>query len=336
MTALTNIQAKVRKLTARPSENDLSTADLNDYINTYYQYDLPESMRFLELRDVWSFTTVGNQETYPFPRNQFLTVEPPAYVAGIQCNFFNNDRDMFYREWPKNNYIQQVAIGNGTAGPYTGQISATPFLTSTTPNPPIVYGADADFNVLFSAQTNTSTSALGSATSAYDDGVGGLIDTTTYNPLVGSVNYMTGQFSITFSATVPQNNPIFASVIPYQSGMVRSVLIAQETIFLRPVPDKAYLVDITVERKPTALLNGTDTPFNNEWWQLLAFGAAAKILEDNADWEQRQAIQPFFEQQLLLMQRRTLNQLTTSRAQTIYTENGIGNGTGYDGLYPYL
>jgi hypothetical protein len=88
-----------------------------------------------------------------------------------------------------------------------------------------------------------------------------------------------------------------------------------------------------VERKPTALLSGTDTPFNNEWWQLLAFGAAAKILEDNADWEQRQAIQPFFEQQLLLMQRRTLNQLTFSRTSTIYSGN---NGNNYNNLYPYL
>lgn len=336
MTALTNIQAKVRKLTARPSENDLSTADLNNYINTYYQYDMPESMRFLELSDVWSFTTVGNQETYSFPRNQYLTVEPPAYVAGQQVNFFNNSRDMFYREWPKNNYIQQVATGNGTSGPYTGQISATPFLTSTTPNPPIVNSADTDFNVMLSAQTNTTTSALGSATTAYDNGVGGLVDATTFNPLTGSINYMTGQFTITFSANVPQNNPIFASVIPYQSGMPRALLIAQETIFLRPIPDKAYLVDITVERKPTALLNATDTPFNNEWWQLLAFGAACKILEDNGDWEQRQAIEPYFAQQLLLMQRRTLNQWTNSRSQTIYSDNGLTGGSGYDGLYPYL
>jgi len=298
---------------------------------------MPESMRFLELRDTWSFTTVGNQETYPFPRQQYLTVEPPAYVGGQQVNFFNNDRDSFYREWPKNNYIQQVALGNGTAGPYTGQISATPFMPSTTPNPPLVNSADTDFNVMLSAQTNTSTSALGSATSAYDNGVGGLVDTTTFNLLAGSsINYMTGNFTVNFSSIVPQNNPIFASVIPYQSGMPRAILIAQETIYMRPIPDKAYLVDITVERQPTALLNATDTPFNYEWWQLIAFGAAAKILEDNADWEQRQAIEPFFAQQLLLMQRRTLNQLTTSRTQTIYTDNGQGNGCGYDGLYPYI
>lgn len=335
MTALVDIRNKVRRLTARNSENDLSNADIDTYINTYYQYDMPESMRFLELRDVYSFTTVGNQETYTFPRQQYLTIEPPAYVGGQQVNFFNNDRDMFYREWPKNNYIQQVAQGDGTNGPYTGTVTGTPFMPSTTPTPPAQFSADTEFNVMFSAQLNTAASALGSATTAYDDGQGGFVDATTFVALPAStVNYVTGSFIINFLNPIPQGTPIYATVIPYQAGMPRAVLIAQETIFLRPIPDKAYMVDITVERKPTALVGANDTPFNNEWWQLLAFGAACKILEDNADWEQRQAIEPFFAQQLLLMQRRTLNQLTTSRAQTIYSDNGMGNSGA--GFYPYL
>jgi hypothetical protein len=333
-TTLADIRGKVRNLTARPSVNDLSDQIIDNYINTYYQYDMPESMRFLELRDVFTFTTIGNVEVYPFPRNNYLTIEPPAYCAGQQMDFFNNDRDLFYRTWPKDNYIQQVAQGNGTEGLYTGQITGIPFLPSTTPNPPIQFGADADFNVMFSANTTTDVSFLGTATTLYDDGEGGLVDATTFERSSGSaVNYLTGQFGIVFTDPVPMGQPIFASVIPYAPGQPRSVLIAQEQIYLRPIPDKAYLIDITVERKPTALLNDSDSPFNYEWWQLLAFGAAAKILEDNADWDQRNAIQPFFEKQLILMQRRSLNQLTTSRSSTIYSENGQYP---YSNLYPYI
>jgi len=332
-TTLADIRTKVRKLTARNSVNDISDAEIDNYVNTYYQYDMPESLRLLELKDVFCFTTVGNIEVYPFPRNNYLTVEPPAYCGGQQMDFFNNDRDMFYRTWPKTNYIQQVAAGNGTAGPYTGQITGIPFLPSTTPNPPIQFGSDADFNVMFSAQTNLSTSVTGSATTAYDNGVGGFIDSTSYVALTGSISYLTGQFSITFSGNIPQGNPIFAAVIPYTAAQPTSIHISQEQIYLRPIPDKAYTIEVNVERKPTQLLNGTDTPFNFEWWQLLAFGAAAKILEDNADWEQRQAIQPYFEAQLLLMQRRTLNQLTPSRAATIYSGN---SGLPYGNQYPYL
>jgi len=332
MTALTNIRAKVRKLTARNSPNDITDDQIDEYINTYYQYDMPESMRFLELRDVYSFTTVPNQETYPFPRNNYLTIEPPAYVGGQGVGFFNNDRAAFYNTWPKTNYIQQVATGDGTAGPYTGTLSGIPLLASTTVAPPIQYGADADFNVLFSANT-TGTDPVGSATSAYDDGAGSFVDASTFAALTGSINYITGEFEITFTDAVPSGVAINASYIPYAAAQPRSLLIAQETIYMRPVPDQAYLVDITVERKPTALAADDDTPFNNEWWQLLAFGAAAKILEDNADWEQRAAIQPYFEAQLLLMQRRTLNQLTPSRSSTIYSDGTMGQ---YSNLYPYI
>jgi hypothetical protein len=332
MTALTNIRSKVRKLTARNSPNDITDAQIDDYINAYYQFDFPESLRLLELRDVYTFTTVPNQEVYPFPRQEYLTIEPPAYCGGQLINFFNNDRDAFYRTWNKTNYIQQVGQGDGTSGPYSGTITGTPFLPSTTVNPPIQYGADADFNVLFSANT-TNGAAVGSATSAYDNGAGSFVDSTTFSALVGSINYISGDFSITFSANVPSGVPIYASVIPYSAAQPRAVLVAQEQIYLRPIPNIAYLVDITVERKPTALLSDSDSPFNQEWWQLLAFGASCKILEDNSDWEQRSAIQPYFEAQLLLMQRRTLNQLTPSRAATIYSDNGQ---TGLSPNYPYI
>lgn len=336
MTALSNIRAKVRKLTARNSVNDILDTEIDEYVNTYYQYDMPESMRFLELRDVFTFSCVGNVEVYPFPRNDYLTIEPPAYVAGEQVDFFNNDRDQFYRAWPKNNYIQQLSLGNGTAGPYTGRLSGTPFLPSIGVVANNANPMDADYNVMFSAQLNTASSGTPGAVTAYDNGVGGFVDATTFAPLPGStINYLSGQFSITFSGVVPQNNPIYASYIPYAPGRPRSLLIAQEQIYLRPIPDKAYIVDVTVERKPTALLADNQSPENHEWWQLLAFGAAAKILEDNADWEQRTAIQPYFEQQLLLMQRRTLNQLTTSRAATIYSQ-GNGNYPGGSGFYPYI
>jgi len=41
---LETIKIKVRRLTRSPSEAQLSDADLNQYINTFLIYDLPEHL----------------------------------------------------------------------------------------------------------------------------------------------------------------------------------------------------------------------------------------------------------------------------------------------------
>ena len=54
---LTAIQQKVRRLTRSPSEAQLTTAQLNQYINTFVLYDFPEQIRLLNLRTTFSFYT---------------------------------------------------------------------------------------------------------------------------------------------------------------------------------------------------------------------------------------------------------------------------------------
>ena len=70
MTTLANIRSKVRLVTARPSTDQLTDAQIDNYVNTYYLYDLPESMRLLNLLDHYSFTTNPNVDTYSFARNE--------------------------------------------------------------------------------------------------------------------------------------------------------------------------------------------------------------------------------------------------------------------------
>jgi hypothetical protein len=329
---LADIRTKVRRLTARSSQQQITDAEIDNYVNTYYLYDMPESLRLLKLKDIFTFTTEPHQEFYPFDNLNYITVEPPCYVSGQQINYFQ-DLDTFYREWPKINYTQIVANGNGTAGPYTGVITGTPFMQSIygpAGIPPqasnIIIGKD--IRVLISGNQSNFAAA-----SAFDDGNGGFIDAATGLPLVGNIDYITGAFTVTLPGNIPAATQINASVIPYVASLPRAMCLYQNQFMLRPIPDKAYIVEINAFRYPTALAQVGDRPELDFWWQLLAFGAARKILIDNADFENATNFEPYFLEQLAYVQRRTIKLLSTQRSSTIYSN---ASTYPYSNLYPYI
>jgi len=85
-------------------------------------------------------------------------------------------------------------------------------------------------------------------------------------------------------------------------------------------------VSFEVYKYPTELASSSSEPQLQEWWQLLAYGAANKIFADNADFEDLQKFTPLLREQMDLVQRRTIVQQTSERTATIYTEqvNGMG------------
>jgi len=107
---LIDIKNKVRKLTARPSTNQLSDSDLVDYINRYYQLQLPLEIRPLELRGWFQFDLVAGQDEYDltssidFPlglfEDNYLTIETPTTINGYDLEMYL-DPDMFFMKWPE-------------------------------------------------------------------------------------------------------------------------------------------------------------------------------------------------------------------------------------------
>jgi len=65
LTTLSQIYTKVRRLVRAPSTMQLSNSDINDYINTFILYDLPESLRLFNLRKTFTFYTTPYVDTYP-------------------------------------------------------------------------------------------------------------------------------------------------------------------------------------------------------------------------------------------------------------------------------
>ena len=107
------------------------------------------------------------------------------------------------------------------------------------------------------------------------------------------------------------------------------MLFYDDTMIMRPVPDKAYKVSIEVYRTPSQLLAvAADEPDIQQWWQYIAFGAAYKVLEDRQDLETMQALAARLDEQKQLVLHRTIMQDTNQRTETIFSEqssNYFGN-----------
>lgn len=340
---LSAIQKKVRRITGRPSVNQLSDSDLNEYINTFYIYDFTQHLHLENLRTTYQFITTANRPVYDLPTDLYLAGLPPVFIAGYQ-SYMTQSRENFFRVNPGLNFLQQqVYTSNGTNGPYTGQfLTNTPIVPGFKPNPPGAYIANAQgqieakaihWNVLVSALgVPDATTGISPSISLIDDGQGNLIDindpgTTPVTGFVyrGTVNYITGAIDINstgFTANIPTGNAINVQYIPYVASRPQSVVFYQDQFILYPIPDQAYTVSFEAYQYPTAFLgtNLAQTPQVQEWWQLIAIGTSLLIFEDNGDLENYAKYRQIFDEALRMVQRRTIVQQTPERTASIYTE----------------
>lgn len=357
---LTSIQTKVRRLTRSPSVSQLSDADLNNYINTFVIYDFPEHLRTFNLRRPFTFYTNPGQDVYNTDiasfagnttnllynfQNLYITVHPPVYVAGFQASF-SQSREQFFGTYPRvNNILFTGFNGNGTPGPFTGvintQLTIAPLpnnqLLGLLQNQVLFDTLGTNFIGLSLVDVPVVDSVTGYKTSngnLYDPNsaayqVAILMPPTVVTP-GNTINYLTGVYTITFSANTLANSPINSQTVPQNLARTQSVLYYNNEFTVRPVPDQPYRIEFEVYQRPTALLGIGQSPELEEYWQYIAYGSAKKIFEDKMDVESVQMIMPEFKQQERLVLRKTLVQQTNERTATIYTEQNSGvNGWGY-------
>lgn len=300
MTTLATIRTKVRRLTASPSAVQLTDAQIDDYVNTYYLHDMPADIKVFDLKEMYTFYTSPNIDTYALNVNPsftavapraYFSVEPPAYCGG-KLMFYSQSEAEFYGHYPAYTSEDEQA-GDGTAGAYAITVTNIPVLRN---------------NVTVSA-----TDAGGNRLIAWDDGAG-----TFGGDAVGTINYITGVIAITFTGNIPVTENITVHTVPYVTAQPMSMLFKDDVFTVRPVPDKTYRIDISTYVYPTVLLNAGDSPETQSMWQLLAIGASRKVLEDRGDMQSREQLTPLFEEQLTLVKRRTVAQNRPARAATIY------------------
>jgi hypothetical protein len=304
---LEQIRSKVRRITGRLSANQLTDAELDDYINDFYQYDFPAHLK------TWNLSTqltpifgaddalIPDRAFYVFDWNAFTNVSPPFYVGGYEIQYFQ-DREAFFNFFPTQARVQQLSTGTGVAGPYAGTITGTPILEQ---------------GIFISAVNNAGASLHCTANNAgvlQGDVIAG-----------GTINYQTGAIAgLTWNAgNIAIGEPIWAQSVTYASGRPQAVLFIDGTLFFYPVPDIAYEVSAMVYQVPDELTAG-DQPIVRDWWNLIAYGASMKIFAENLDMESYNKILPIFDQHKRLVERRTLVQLKNQRTATIYTQQPSG------------
>jgi hypothetical protein len=82
-------------------------------------------------------------------------------------------------------------------------------------------------------------------------------------------------------------------------------------------------------------MNANDSPILNQWWQLIAIGAAIKVLEDRQDMEGVENLSVLYDRQEdLVLERQGVEELfqpTINLFNSASSANGGLNGIGYYG-----
>jgi hypothetical protein len=316
LSTLANIRTKVRRLTGRPSPQQITDAQIDEYVNAFYQYDFPEHLRIFSNNTTFKFLTTPNVDTYDLRTLQvafdggtaaavdvYYNLQPPVYIEGYQ-SFYSQDREQFFRIYPALGNEVMNLRGNGTPGPYSFTLPNVPSLQNT-----VTVGAVDITNV---AQTAIDV--------PQNRETGTWQDILLQTPITGSINYLTGAGTITFPNAIPTSEEITVTFTPYEPNRPQAVLFYDNIITLRPVPDKVYPVELNAFLIPTALINASDQPLLRQWWQYLAYGAAKKIFEDSQDPDGIEQIFSGFKEQERLVLYRSIVQQTNERTATIYTE----------------
>lgn len=294
---LAAIVKKVRRLTNSSGESSLGTNDIYQHINTFYNQDFAYAIKIDQMRDVYTLYTTPYIDRYPLDINYNQGVRSPAYFDGIQGGFYK-DRVQFYNLWPRIATQFQPISGDGITQLFNFTIPA-PFLsrevilggTDVSGNPITVH--DNGFGRMYYVTQNPQTSHPIQSTNPALPGMynTNLDNPGLYNPTdIGSVNYVTGVFSIDFSLTPGNIAPAAGTIMTlrvsqYQTGKPYSILFWNNEFTIRPVPKLIHKIEVETYLTPVQFMATTDHPIVNQWWQYIAFGVACEIQRERNDFD---------------------------------------------------
>lgn len=279
---LADIRQKVRNVTGTPSTDQLTDAQINTYINNYFVFTMPLELKVQIENNFLDFKTTPGTDVYDFPGGYFTDM-PGAYADGFPLVFYQ-DPDVFYQDWPQQYAVDNLATGDGATVAFSGGLQ----------NPPIIIGT------LF---ITDGTQVL------QDDGSGTFTGDGT-----GTINYTTGAYSITFNSPPSSDATIYAKYQGYSGNRPQGVLFYQNQFTFRPVPDQVYQIRMEGYIQPNSLSLDADTPLQEEWGPLIAYGASLDIFSDRGDTENYDRYYGILKRYENVALGRTIQQLTVEQS----------------------
>lgn len=286
---LSAIREKVRQVTGRFSQNELSNDKIDEYINRFYLYTFPAEVKLEQKRVIYSFVTTPNQATYDAPDATYTNFSPPATVNNLSMLWYQ-DLAVFQQENPLQYVFSTAWTGDGATVTFT-----------TTAEAPIYPGT---LTITDNTETFQDTNTTYTTADVTLTGSGGGTAT---------INYSTGAISVTFAAAPADGQDIYLNYVPFTASRPQAILYFANQFTLFPVPDQAYVINMISYKGVTALTLATDTPDLNEWGPCIAYGAARDIFSDFGETESYATTTAMYKEQIAYILTRTLQDLLNVR-----------------------
>lgn len=243
-----DIEAKIRLTTGRFDQNQLSSADILDRINKFYQYVLPKELKIFWGYTYYTFLTQANIGIYTPPAN-FQTLNPQVYADGWPMDWYI-DPGLFFQDYPQQENKMVIATGDGVTSSFSFVVPAFPIVQQS-------------FYVTDGVQV------------LQDDGNGNLVGSGT-----GTINYVTGAVTANFTNPPASGSNITETSQTYMANRPQGILYFNNQFLLRNIPDNVYLIKMEGINIPTALVSPTDVPFRPDLGPLICYGVSLEVFAD--------------------------------------------------------
>ena len=258
-----DIAKKIREVTGRIETDQLSASDLQNYIENYYIYTMPNELKLQRTLQEYSFNTTSGTDEYDFPAT-FITVQPTAFVDGYRLRWYQ-DPDAFYKDYPRQYSLENFSSGDGITVTFSGSTRDTPIIKGSM----IIYDEVETFT------DNGDSTLTGSAGGA------------------GTINYISGAYSVTFVVAPLSTAIVKAQYLAYQANRPEAILLFDNKFTLRNVPDDLYQIIMKGYLLPVAF-TGTGTALEIQWGPLIIYGTALEIFTEAGEIEQYALYEPIY------------------------------------------
>lgn len=294
---------KFRLVTGSPSQDQISNAGITAYLNQAYVYVMPFELKEQIENQFLNFKTTPGIDVYSFPSGYF-TDQPGAYADGFPLVFYQ-DPDIFYQDWPEQYAVDNIASGDGVTITFAGGLQ----------NPPIIEGTLFISSVDMNDVTIVAQDIGVVSPNVFPDGT-----LTGIGIAAGSINYLTGAYSVTYSVAPSASAVIYAKYQGYQGNRPQGVLFFNNQFTLRPVPDQVYQIKMQGYIQPAGFIAPTDgipstqIALQAEWGAYIVYAAALELFSDRGDLENYQRYFPIFKRYENVALGRIIQQLSAEQS----------------------